>query len=109
MEREIFVAFAFGVEPGKALSWHDVALERAYLAFVQHLLAVLVLATGVGSRTRSPYEFFSIEICQEIRGLALETVAFGFAGTSHLPLCSVLSVGQFVLGAFGLAFQAVKL
>lgn len=86
MERKITIALAFCIEMWKALPWYDVALERSDLAFVQELLAEGVFATSVGTRARSPYEFFTIKTREEIRGLSFKRVSFGFTGIGHVLL-----------------------
>lgn len=83
MERKVFVALAFGVETREALTGHDIALEVAYLSLMQYLLAVLIFAAGVGSRSGCADELFTVEQGEKICGLALKTVALGFAGTGH--------------------------
>ena len=86
MERKISIAFAFCIETRKTLSWHDVALEAAYLSFVQEFLAEGVFAAGVGARTWCPYELLTVEAGEKICSLAFKRVAFGFARTGHVLL-----------------------
>jgi hypothetical protein len=86
MERKISIVFAFCIETWKRLSGNDIALEAAYLSFVQELLAEGILAAGVGARPWSSYELLTVEPREKICGLPFKRVSFGFAGTGHITI-----------------------